>query len=71
MEMRGNEGMGFDQGKTTHHFLLNKDGGAIQVTANAGFDTASIAHIRMHLGHIRSAFKAGQQQECRSCCGGT
>lgn len=59
MEMRGNEGMGFDQGKTTHHFLINKNGGAIQVTANAGADTASIEHIRMHLGHIRNAFKSG------------
>lgn len=59
MEMRGNEGMGFDQGKTTHHFLLLKDGGAIQVTANAETDTASVEHIRMHLGHIRSAFKSG------------
>lgn len=33
MEQRGNQGMGFAQDKTTHHFLLQKDGGAIQVTA--------------------------------------
>jgi len=26
MESRGNQGMGFAQDKTTHHFLLRKDG---------------------------------------------
>lgn len=59
MEQRGNQGMGFPQDKTTHHFLLHKDGGAIQVTANSVSDKASIDHIRMHLGHIQSAFKSG------------
>ncbi|HEY7402913.1 MAG TPA: hypothetical protein VIB39_05290 [Candidatus Angelobacter sp.] len=59
MEQRGNQGMGFDQDKTTHHFLLHKDGGAIQVTANSGDDKASVDYIRMHLGHIRAAFKSG------------
>ena len=59
MEARGNQGMGFAQDKTTHHFLLHKDGGAIQVTANSGDDKASIEHIRMHLGHIRAAFQSG------------
>lgn len=59
MENRGNQGMGFVQDKTTHHFLLRKDGGAIQVTANSGDDKASIEHIRMHLGHIRAAFQSG------------
>jgi hypothetical protein len=59
MEDRGNQGMGFAQDKTTHHFLLRKDGGAIQVTANSAGDKASIEHIRMHLGHIRAAFQAG------------
>lgn len=59
MEHRGNQGMGFDQDKTTHHFLLRKDGGAIQVTANSPDDKASIDHIRMHLEHIRGAFQSG------------
>ena len=35
MEYRGNQGMGFAQDSTTHHFLLEKDGGAIQVTAKS------------------------------------
>jgi hypothetical protein len=59
MENRGNQGMGFAQDKTTHHFLLRKDGGAIQVSANSGDDKASIEHIRMHLEHIRAAFQSG------------
>jgi hypothetical protein len=59
MIQRGNQGMGFAQDKTTHHFLLRKDGGAIQVTANSTDDKASIDHIRMHLEHIRQAFQSG------------
>jgi hypothetical protein len=59
MENRGNQGMGFAQDKTTHHFLLRKDGGTIQVTASSGDDNASIEHIRMHLRHIRAAFESG------------
>ena len=41
MADRGNQGMGFAQSKTTHHFLLRKDGGAIQVTAKSVDDKAS------------------------------
>jgi hypothetical protein len=59
LEHRGNHGMGFDQQKTTHHFLLRKDGGAIQVTANSVSDKASTDEIQMHLQHIARAFKSG------------
>ena len=59
MDKRGEAGMGFSQEKTTHHFLLRKDGGAIQVTANSSEDKASVAQIRKHLEHIRQAFQAG------------
>ena len=59
LEERGNEGMGFDQQKITHHFLLTKDGGAIQVTANSPDDKTSIDEIRMHLEHIAGAFSSG------------
>jgi hypothetical protein len=59
LEQRGNQGMGFAQDKTTHHFLLRKDGGAIQVTANSAGDKASIEEVRMHLQHIRQAFQSG------------
>jgi len=56
---RGDQGMGFAQDKTTHHFLLRKDGGVIQVTANSADDKASTAQIRMHLQHIAQAFQSG------------
>src|SRR5438270_10525905 len=58
MEHRGNQGMGFAQNKITHHFLLRKDGGAIQVTANSADDTSSKDEIQMHLHHITHAFKS-------------
>ncbi|MGB8129288.1 MAG: hypothetical protein WCG81_05815 [Candidatus Angelobacter sp.] len=59
MEHRGNQGMGFGQQKTTHHFLLRKDGGAIQVTAKSADDKASKEEIQMHLHHILQAFQSG------------
>jgi hypothetical protein len=59
MNKRGDQGMGFDQDKITHHFLLRKDGGAIQVTANAAEDKTSKEEIQMHLHHIAQAFKSG------------
>jgi hypothetical protein len=59
MDKRGDQGMGFAQDKITHHFLLRKDGGAIQVTANSTGDKASKEEIQMHLHHIAQAFKSG------------
>jgi hypothetical protein len=59
MNKRGDQGMGFAQDKITHHFLLRKDGGAIQVTANSADDKASKEEIQMHLQHIAQAFKSG------------
>ena len=43
---RANQGMGFDQDKTTHHFLLEKTGGTIEVTAKDVKDTDSVAQVR-------------------------
>src|SRR2546429_7189433 len=56
---RGDHVMGFSHEKTTHHFRLYKDGGAIEVTANDAKDTASRDQIQMHLGHIAKMFAAG------------
>jgi hypothetical protein len=56
---RANHGMGFDQDKTTHHFLLEQSGGTIEVTARDATDATSTNHIRMHLKHIAAAFAAG------------
>ena len=59
MMKRGDAGMGFSQDKSTHHFLLLKDGGTIQVNANDPKDNASRDHIRMHLSHVAEMFSAG------------
>ncbi|HEU4415751.1 MAG TPA: hypothetical protein VFT65_13270 [Candidatus Angelobacter sp.] len=59
LDRRGAQGMGFAQDKTTHHFLLHQDGGAIQVTANSSGDKASVEEIQMHLQHIAGAFQSG------------
>jgi hypothetical protein len=62
LDQRGNQGMGFTQDKTTHHFLLRQDGGVILVTANSPGDKVSIEHIRMHLNHLRESFQSGDFQ---------
>jgi hypothetical protein len=51
--------MGFSHKKTTHHFRLAKDGGAIEVTANDPKDTESREEIRQHLTQIAAMFSAG------------
>jgi hypothetical protein len=59
VDKRGDQVMGFSHEKTTHHFRLYKDGGAIEVTANDPKDTGSRDQIQMHLGHIAKMFAAG------------
>jgi hypothetical protein len=56
---RGDHAMGFSHEKTTHHFHLTADGGAIEVTANDSNDAASREQIRAHLSHIAKLFKEG------------
>lgn len=56
---RGDHAMGFSHEKTTHHFRLTPDGGAIEVTANDPKDTTSLEKIRKHLAHIAKLFKEG------------
>ena len=51
--------MGFDHLKTTHHFRLLPDGGAIEVDANDANDAASRDQIRQHLTHIAGLFADG------------
>jgi hypothetical protein len=59
VDKRGDHVMGFSHEKTTHHFRLYKDGGAIEVTANDAKDTASRDQIQMHLAHIARMFANG------------
>lgn len=62
VDRRGDHVMGFSHEKTTHHFRLLADGGAIEVTANDPKDTASRDQIRMHLSHIAKMFEEGNFQ---------
>ena len=62
VDKRGDDVMGFSHEKTTHHFRLFADGGAIEVTANDAKDTESRELIRMHLGHIAKMFAEGNFQ---------
>ena len=55
----GDADMGFPHDKTTHHFRLYSDGGAIEVTANDTKDSQNTEAIRSHLTHIVSMFSAG------------
>jgi hypothetical protein len=59
MTARGNHAMGFDQDKTTHHFRVLPDGGAIEVTAKDAGDVASRDQIRTHLAHVARMFGDG------------
>jgi hypothetical protein len=55
----GAAAMGFDQDKTTHHFVLNADGGNIEVAANDASDQESRDQIRAHLKEIAAEFARG------------
>jgi hypothetical protein len=58
MNHRGAAVMGFDQDKTTHHFHLYDDGGAIDIAVKDATDAKNRDAIRSHLPHI--ALKFGQ-----------
>jgi hypothetical protein len=59
VEKHGDEAMGFAHDKTTHHFRLSPEGGAIDVTVNDAKDTDDLQAIRMHLKHVVSMFSNG------------
>ena len=59
VDERGDKAMGFSHTKTTHHFRVFADGGAIEVEANDVNDEESRTAIRKHLAEITSMFAAG------------
>ncbi len=59
VERHGDEAMGFPHDKTTHHFRMSADGGAIEVTANDANDKANAEAIRSHLSHTAVMFADG------------
>jgi hypothetical protein len=56
---RGDQGMGFSHEKTTHHFHLLPDGGAIEIQSNEPSDSATQDAIRNHLAMIAGMFSKG------------
>jgi hypothetical protein len=59
VEKNGDTAMGFPQDKTTHHFRLYPDGGAIEVVVNDSKDSENLQAIRSHLTHIAKMFSSG------------
>jgi hypothetical protein len=60
VEKHGDEAMGFPHDKTTHHFRLYSDGGAIEVTVTDTKDSQNMQAIRSHLTRIVTMFSNGE-----------
>jgi len=58
-QMAREQGMGFSHEKTTHHFRLLADGGAIEIQSNGPTDTVTREAIREHLAMIAVRFSQG------------
>jgi hypothetical protein len=59
VESHSDHAMGFPHDKTTHHFRMAADGGAIEVTTNDSGDATNTTAIRSHLSHIAVMFGNG------------
>jgi hypothetical protein len=59
VESHGDKAMGFPHDKTTHHFRMATDGGAIEVTVDDSDDKTNTQAIRSHLSHIAVMFGQG------------
>jgi len=59
VEKHGDQAMGFPHDKTTHHFRLYADGGAVEITVNEAKDSQNTQAIRIHLAHIAAMFSKG------------
>ena len=59
VDQRGDKAMGFSHEMTSHHFLLFKDGGAIEIEADNPEDSVSKEAIRDHLLKIAEMFSQG------------
>ena len=60
MVARGNQAMGFDQARASHHFILANDGGNIEIHVNERNDADTRRRIVTHLEQVQRDFKAGQ-----------
>jgi hypothetical protein len=62
VDKRGDSAMGFSHEMTSHHFLLFRNGGAIEIEADSPNDSASKEAIRDHLIKIAGMFSQGDFQ---------
>ncbi len=62
VDTRGDHAMGVSHEKSTHHFRLLADGGAIELTANDPNDVVTRDEIKSHLSHIDQMFANGNFQ---------
>jgi hypothetical protein len=62
VDSRGDKAMGFSHEMTSHHFLLLKSGGAIEIEAENPSDSPSKEAIRDHLAKIARMFSQGDFQ---------
>jgi hypothetical protein len=66
LKRRGAAAMGFDQTLTSHHFLLSRDGGSVEVTANEAADTTSLEPGRPRGGSSLPALSDPRARDGRS-----
>jgi len=59
VERHGDQAMGFPHDKTTHHFRLMSNGGAVEVNVNNPDDNTNMQAVRAHLKHIATLFSNG------------
>jgi hypothetical protein len=59
LDARGDRVMGFEHTRTTHRFLIEPDGGAVQVEVNDASDSESLGQIRRHLAQVAESFARG------------
>lgn len=59
VDRRGDEVMGFSHQRTTHRFLVDPQGGTIQVVVQDTADAESLRQIRSHLAEVARQFEAG------------
>jgi hypothetical protein len=62
VDTRGDHAMGVSHEKSTHHFRLLANGGAIELMANDPDDKVTRDEIQKHLSHIVQMFTSGNFQ---------
>ena len=59
LKKRGAAAMGFDQDAVVHHFVVEPDGGAVELRVKPEAGAATLTAVRAHLRDIAAAFGRG------------